>query len=132
VAKDSVSIMQSRYGSHVLRSLLCLCKGVPPDQLDKFHVTKKSDVLAARLNSGPSKLSGVEIRNEFENRFESVFRFLVREMADSMKDDMTKLRVDQFSSFVLQVHVYIFMSFYLLFQFCSSHFLSCHFIKNIS
>lgn len=105
MAKDSVNVMQSRYGSHVLRSLLCLCKGVPPDRLDEFHVTKRSDVLATRLNAGPNKPSGVEIRNEFENRFESVFRFLVREMADSMKDDMAKLRVDQFSSFVLQVTV---------------------------
>ncbi|XP_078164345.1 pumilio 23 isoform X3 [Carex rostrata] len=102
LAKDSSSVMQSRYGSHVLRSLLCLCKGVPPDRLDEFHVTKRSDVLATRLNSGPNKLPGVEIRNEFENRFETIFRFLVREIADSAKGEMAKLRVDQFSSFVLQ------------------------------
>ncbi|KAJ1687263.1 hypothetical protein LUZ63_018653 [Rhynchospora breviuscula] len=101
VAKDSVSVMQSRYGSHVLRSLLCLCKGVPLDRLDEFHVTKRSDILATRVSAGPNKPEG-KIRNEFENRFESVFKFLVRELVDRAKYDMAKLRVDQFSSFVLQ------------------------------
>lgn len=72
-------------------------------------------MLATRLNAGPNKLPGVEIRNEFENGFETIFRFLVREIADSAKGEMAKLRVDQFSSFVLQVHVYIIMSFNLLF-----------------
>lgn len=67
-------------------------------------------MLATRLNAGPNKLPGVEIRNEFE----TIFRFLVREIADSAKGEMAKLRVDQFSSFVLQVHVYIIMSFNLL------------------
>ncbi|KAJ4820412.1 Nucleolar protein 9 [Rhynchospora pubera] len=103
VAKDSVSVMQSRYGSHVLRSLLCLCKGVPLDRLDEFHVTKRSDVLATRVSSGPNKPDEGKIRNEFENRFESVFKFLVRELVDRAKYDMAKLRVDQFSSFVLQM-----------------------------
>ncbi|KAI3874386.1 hypothetical protein MKX03_025858 [Papaver bracteatum] len=46
-----VDVMCDRYGSHVLKSLLCFCKGVPLGSLLEFHVTKSSSVLAKRFDS---------------------------------------------------------------------------------
>ncbi|KAL6661867.1 hypothetical protein ACP70R_001251 [Stipagrostis hirtigluma subsp. patula] len=50
IAADAANVMSSCYGSHVLRTLLCLCKGVPLESLQNFHSTKRSAVLAERLS----------------------------------------------------------------------------------
>ncbi|WVZ74225.1 hypothetical protein U9M48_022436 [Paspalum notatum var. saurae] len=50
--------MSSCYGSHVLRTLLCLCKGVPLELLQDFHTTKRSAILAERLSCGTNQASG--------------------------------------------------------------------------
>ncbi|KAI3905714.1 hypothetical protein MKW92_016408, partial [Papaver armeniacum] len=46
IAVKPVDVMCDLYGSHVLRNLLCLCKGVLLDSLQEFHVTKSSTVLS--------------------------------------------------------------------------------------
>ncbi|KAG1342562.1 pumilio [Cocos nucifera] len=104
VVLDAVNVMCSHYGSHVLRSLLCLCKGVPLDSLEEFHVTKSSAVLAERLNCRPAQSSGKNSKN-FQHRFAVAFKFLVRELLNHAKDEIANLRVDKYSSLVLQACV---------------------------
>lgn len=101
VVVDAVNVMCSRYGSHVLRSLLCLCKGVPLDSSEEFHVTKSSAVLAERLNCRPAQSSGKNSKN-FQHGFAVTFKFLVRKMLNHAKDEIATLRVNKYSSLVLQ------------------------------
>ncbi|XP_072991248.1 pumilio homolog 23 [Typha latifolia] len=101
VALDAVNMMRNSYGSHVLRSLLCLCRGVPLDSLEEFHVTKPSVVLAERLNPGPAQSVESNFKS-FENGFPVVFKFLVSEILSRAKDEITSLRVEKYCSFVLQ------------------------------
>jgi hypothetical protein len=63
---DSLSINAKLVWFPCLKELTLPCKGVTPDQLDKFDVTKRYGMLAICdcLNAGPSKPSGVKIRNE--------------------------------------------------------------------
>lgn len=102
VAHDAANVMCCRYGSHVLRSLLCLCKGVPVDTLEEFHVTKSSVILAERMNIAPTQPRGKDNEN-FQQNYPVLFNFLVREMLNHAKDEMPTLRVNKYSSFVLQV-----------------------------
>ncbi|ONK65403.1 uncharacterized protein A4U43_C07F36740 [Asparagus officinalis] len=101
VVTDTIRIMCCSYGSHVLRSLLCLCKGVPVDISKEFHVTKPSAILSERLNFASAQQSGHNTEN-FQHCFTAVFNFLVREMLKCAKDEIATLRVDKYSSFVLQ------------------------------
>ncbi|PWA44594.1 pumilio 23 [Artemisia annua] len=57
IVANPVEVMTNCHGSHVLRSLLCLCKGVPLDSSD-FHSKKSSAVLAQQLNLKPSWSDG--------------------------------------------------------------------------
>ncbi|KAK8952145.1 hypothetical protein KSP39_PZI003218 [Platanthera zijinensis] len=101
VGADVVNIMCSSYGSHVLRSLLCLCKGVPLDALEGFHVTKPSTILADRLSCVPAQPGLTDLRN-IQNSFPETFNFLVQEILNHAKDEISCLRVEKYSSFVLQ------------------------------
>lgn len=101
VIPDVVSVMCSRSGSHVLRSLLCLCKGVPLNSLEEFHVAKLQDSLAKRLNNRPIQSGGSNSHNS-QYAFPSIFMFLVSEMLNHAKDEVKTLRVNEHSSFVLQ------------------------------
>lgn len=96
---NPVDIMCNCYGSHVLRRLLCLCKGVPIDSLE-FHSTKPSAVLAERLNMRSSLLDSHESQDN--QPFPDQLKFLVTEMSNPLKADMGILQVNQFSSLVLQ------------------------------
>lgn len=94
-----VDVMCNCHGSHVLRSLLCLCKGVPLDS--EFHTAKSSSVLAQRLNL---KAEG-ERNNHFptvHQGFPDLLQFLVSEMLKCSRMEMATLQVDQYSSLVLQ------------------------------
>jgi len=102
VVHDAANLMCCPYGSHVLRSLLCLCKGVPVDTLEEFHVTKPSAILAERLNFTSAQPSGQNTKSS-QHSFTAVFNFLVREMLNHAKDEIATLRVNKYSSFVLQV-----------------------------
>lgn len=101
VARDSINLMSSIYGSHVLRSLLCLCKGVPLESVEQFHVSKSSIVLAKRLNTNPAKQIGKNHESS-QLGFENVFKFLIMEILNHAKDGMKNLVCDKCSSFVLQ------------------------------
>lgn len=101
VVVDSVNVMSSMYGSHVIRSLLCLCKGVPLDSLEEFHLTKASSVLAERLKTKSYQYSNHNL-NFLQQSFPILLKFLVRELLKHAKDEMPTLRANKYSSFVLQ------------------------------
>uniref|UniRef100_A0A1D1ZIW6 Pumilio 23 n=2 Tax=Anthurium amnicola TaxID=1678845 RepID=A0A1D1ZIW6_9ARAE len=100
VTVDSVNVMSSPYGSHVLRSLICLCKGVAMGTLVECHATKSS-VLAERLNSKLPQSSGKN-PEQLQHGFPDTFKFLVVEILRYSKDQIAALCVNKYSSFVLQ------------------------------
>ncbi|KAL3528538.1 hypothetical protein ACH5RR_007860 [Cinchona calisaya] len=100
IVVNPVDIMCNCYGSHVLRSLLCLCRGVPLDS-SEFHSTKSSSMLAERLNSRVSQRGDNNVGN-LQQRFPELLQFLASEMLNSGRKDMAVLRVNQYSSLVLQ------------------------------
>lgn len=103
VADNSVDVMCDCYGSHVLRSLLCLCKGV---HLDKFRNdgVKLATTTADRLNlkTFPSK---EEHPAQVHPGFPDLLNLLVSEIFKNVKELRKKLLVYQFSSLVLQACV---------------------------
>ncbi|XP_078432748.1 pumilio 23 [Wolffia australiana] len=101
IVLNSARVMSSPYGSHVLRSLVSICKGVTVDSLEDYHVTNRSLVLAERLNFKHSKSKG-RSADPSQHGFPDVFRFLVFEMLRQAKDEISVLRVNKYSSFVLQ------------------------------
>ncbi|CDO97786.1 unnamed protein product [Coffea canephora] len=96
IVVNPVDIMCNCYGSHVIRSLLCLCGGVPLDP-SGFHSTKSSTVLAERLNSRVSPQSNNDLKN-LQQRFPELLEFLVSEMLSCARKDMAVLRVNQYGS----------------------------------
>ena len=104
IAADATNVMCSCYGSHVLRTLLCLCKGVPFDSLKDFHTTKRSAVLAERLSCG-STTSGIQNPTNFEHGFSDMFKTFVRQMLQNAKSGISMLLTEKNSSLVLQVSV---------------------------
>lgn len=101
IAADAANVMCSCYGSHVLRTLLCLCKGVPLESLQEFHTTKRSAVLAERLSCGLNRSGGQDPTN-YEHGFSDMFKSFVRQMLQNAKDDIPTLQIDKNSSLVLQ------------------------------
>ncbi|KAL7100318.1 hypothetical protein ACP275_09G139300 [Erythranthe tilingii] len=99
IVVNPVDIMCNCYGSHVLRRLLCLCKGVPMDTLE-FHTTNPSLVLAQRLNLRSSLLDGS--KSQENQPFPDQLKFLVTEIVNPSKADVGILLGDQYSSLVLQ------------------------------
>ncbi|KAL8466440.1 hypothetical protein ACS0TY_035508 [Phlomoides rotata] len=99
IVVNPVEIMCNCHGSHVLRRLLCLCKGVPIDSLE-FHSTNPSHVLAERLNLRSSQMDGRE--SEQYQPFPDQLKFLVSEMLNPSKADIADLQANQYSSLVLQ------------------------------
>ncbi|XP_056685054.1 pumilio homolog 23 isoform X2 [Spinacia oleracea] len=99
IVRKPVVVMCNCHGSHVIRSLLCLCKGVPLDS--EFHSAKPSTALSRRLNLSSDK----ELKNEtpiVHQGFPDLLKFLVSEMLKCNATDIAALQVDQFSSLVLQ------------------------------
>ncbi|KAK4427451.1 Pumilio23 [Sesamum alatum] len=99
IVVNPVDIMCDCYGSHVLRRLLCLCKGVPVDS-SEFHSIKPSVVLAERLNLRSSQLDGHE--SQQNQPFPDQLKFLISEMLNPLRSDIAILQVNQYSSLVLQ------------------------------
>ncbi|KAF9615696.1 hypothetical protein IFM89_026111 [Coptis chinensis] len=97
-----LDVMCNPYGSHVLRSLLCICKGIPLDFSEEFHVTKSATTLAERLNMKESN-PGLDISQHAHQSFPHLLIFLVKEMLKHGREDIATLQVDQYSSLVLQV-----------------------------
>ncbi|XP_061356811.1 pumilio homolog 23 [Gastrolobium bilobum] len=100
IAANSVDVMRNCYGSHVLRTLLCLCKGVPLDQ-SGYYFSKSATVLAERLNMKefPSKIHDA---TNFQSGFPNLLNLLVSEMIKHATKCIKTLQVDRFSSLVFQ------------------------------
>ncbi|OVA08286.1 Pumilio RNA-binding repeat [Macleaya cordata] len=96
-----VDVMCNRYGSHVLRSLLCLCKGMPLDSSQEFHVTKSSTILAERFNTRETRYGGNNTPH-LQRGFPDLLKFLVTGMIECAREEIATLQVDQYSSLVLQ------------------------------
>lgn len=98
IVVNPVDIMCNCHGSHVLRSLLCLFKGVP---LEEFHSTKSSVGLAERLNlKAPHAKDNVSLQSV--QIFPSLLKKFVSEMLNAASEDISKLQMNQYSSLVLQ------------------------------
>lgn len=100
IVANPVDVMCNCYGSHVLRTLLCLCKGVPLDS-SELHGAKSSKVLATRLNLNVSRLEGNDSQQSHKG-FPHLLSFLVSGILQSARKDIKALQVDQYSSLVLQ------------------------------
>ncbi|XP_028088390.1 pumilio homolog 23 isoform X2 [Camellia sinensis] len=100
IVDNPIDMMCNCYGSHVLRSLLCFCKGVPLDS-SEFHATKSSTILAERLNLRPSRVDENDSQYS-QQRFPDVLKFLVSGMLNCARKDISTLQTDQYSSLVLQ------------------------------
>ncbi|XP_004235524.1 pumilio homolog 23 isoform X1 [Solanum lycopersicum] len=97
IVVNPVDIMCNCHGSHVLRSLLCLFKGVP---LEEFHSTKSSVGLAERLNLKAPHAKNVSLQPV--QIFPSLLKKFVSEMLNTASEDISKLQMNQYSSLVLQ------------------------------
>ncbi|KAL2345982.1 hypothetical protein Fmac_007267 [Flemingia macrophylla] len=100
VAANSIDLMCNCYGSHVLRTLLCLCRGVPLDKCGHYF-SKSTTGLSERFNSKefPSKENDT---TNFQPGFPNLLKLLVSEMLKHAKKCINSLQVDQFSSLVFQ------------------------------
>ncbi|XP_051147669.1 pumilio homolog 23 isoform X2 [Andrographis paniculata] len=96
---NPIDMICNCYGSHVIRGLLCLCKGVPIDS-PEFHSLQSSTVLAERLNFQSSQLDGN--KSQQTQPFPNQLKYLISEMVNPSRVDIGVLQVNQFSSLVLQ------------------------------
>ncbi|KAG5222750.1 pumilio [Salix suchowensis] len=100
IVDSPFDMMCNCYGSHVFRSLLCLCGGVPLDS-PEFHRAKPSMILAERLNLSASSAPGNNLSHRHQG-FPGLLKFLVLGMLKCSEEDVKSLLVDQYSSLVLQ------------------------------
>jgi nucleolar protein 9 len=101
IAANSVDVMCNCHGSHVLRTLLCLCKGVPLDK-SGFYLSKSTTALAERLNFKHHSSSNIH-DDDFHSGFPNLLNLLVSEMFNHATKYIKSLQLDQFSSLVFQV-----------------------------
>ncbi|KAL6137343.1 hypothetical protein ACLB2K_062635 [Fragaria x ananassa] len=100
IVKNPVDLMCDCYGSHVLRSLLSLFKGVPFDSSD-FQMRKSSSALPERFNFKAPR-SDADVSQHLIPGFPDLLKFLVSGMLKCAQNNVKTLQVDQFSSLVLQ------------------------------
>lgn len=112
IVDNPLDMMCNCYGSHVLRRLLCLCKGVSLDS-PELHGEKSSKALAKRLNMKMSQLDEYNLQVPHQG-FPDVLKFLLSGLLNCSREDMKYLQVDQYSSLVLQV-CFMSLSFFLYF-----------------
>ncbi|KAF8011263.1 hypothetical protein BT93_J1771 [Corymbia citriodora subsp. variegata] len=99
IVENPADLMYNCYGSHVLRRLLCLCKGVSLDSAE-FQRTKSSTNVAERLNLKTSR-PNEHAQQNLGPGFPGLLKDLITGMLNCTADDKTLL-VDQFGSLVLQ------------------------------
>lgn len=97
IAANSLDVMCNCYGSHVLRTLLCLCKGVPLDK-SGFYLSKSTTALAERLNFKQFSSN----KDAFHSGFPILLNSLVSQMFNHATKYIKSLQLDQFSSLVFQ------------------------------
>ncbi|KAG7025929.1 Pumilio-like 23, partial [Cucurbita argyrosperma subsp. argyrosperma] len=98
IVSNPLDVMCNCYGSHVLRSLLHLCKGVSLES-SEFHSRKSSKVLAERLNIKAPRPNG---DSGFHIGFPESLKLLVFGLLKGARKDVRILQVDQFGSLVIQ------------------------------
>ncbi|XP_049934410.1 pumilio homolog 23 isoform X2 [Nymphaea colorata] len=101
VAAVSGRIMLSSYGSHVFRSLLCVCKGTKLDDSEKIHVLKRTSSLAERLSVKSVRLAGNYLTQDRQG-FPELFKCLIGGILGYARDNIADLQVSSYSSLVLQ------------------------------
>ncbi|KAI3426642.1 uncharacterized protein J3R85_009844 [Psidium guajava] len=99
IVENPADLMYNCYGSHVLRRLLCLCKGVSLDSAE-FQGTKSLANVVERLNLKTSR-PDEHAQQNLGHGFPSLFKDLITGILNCTADDKTLL-VDQFGSLVLQ------------------------------
>ncbi|XP_056176442.1 pumilio homolog 23 [Syzygium oleosum] len=99
IVENPADLMYNCYGSHVLRRLLCLCKGVSLDSAE-FQGTKSSTNVAERLNLKTS-CPNEHAQQKLGHGFPGLLKDLITGMLNYTADDKSVL-VDQFGSLVLQ------------------------------
>ncbi|KAG8364895.1 hypothetical protein BUALT_Bualt18G0046100 [Buddleja alternifolia] len=87
IVVSPVDVMCNYYGSHVLRRILCLCKGVPIESSES-HNLKSSVALAERLNMRSSQLDAHEKQNQ---PFPDQLKLLISEMLNLLRVDIATL-----------------------------------------
>ncbi|CAJ2631224.1 unnamed protein product [Trifolium pratense] len=97
IAANSVDVMCNCYGSHVLRTLICLCKGVPLDK-SGFYLSKCTTALAERLNFKHFSSN----KDDFQHGFPNLLNLLVSDIFNHATKYIKFLQLDQFSSLVFQ------------------------------
>lgn len=100
IVANPVDVMCNCYASHVLRSLLCLCRGAPLDSSD-FHRARPSEILAERLNLNASQ-SNRDNLPYHHPVFSKLSKFLISGILGCSRKDLRTLQTDQYSSLVLQ------------------------------
>ncbi|KAI4325706.1 hypothetical protein MLD38_031081 [Melastoma candidum] len=100
ILKSPADLMCSCYGSHVLRRLLCLCKGVSVDA-SEFNGVKSSASVAERFNLKASK------PNELDSEplgpgFPGLLQLLTSGLVKCVKENHLVVQADRFGSLVLQ------------------------------
>ncbi|XP_008462236.2 pumilio homolog 23 [Cucumis melo] len=88
IVANSLDVMCNCQGSHVLRSLLHLCKGVPPESSERLNVK------APRFNGD----HGFHIQRGFPDLLKS----LISGMLKGARKDVRIVQVDQYGSLVIQ------------------------------
>ncbi|XP_038898236.1 pumilio homolog 23 isoform X1 [Benincasa hispida] len=100
IVANSLDVMCNCHGSHVLRSLLHLCKGVPLES-SEFHTRKSSTTLAERLNVKAPRFNG-DHGFHIEGGFPELLKLLISGMLKGVRKDVRILQVDQYGSLVIQ------------------------------
>lgn len=100
IVDNLIDLMYDCYGSHVLRRLLCLCKGVALES-SEFRGAKASTALAARLNFKASRFD-VNDSQSIHQGFPELFTCLVSGMINCTRENINTLPFDQYCSLVLQ------------------------------
>ncbi|CAI0470839.1 unnamed protein product [Linum tenue] len=100
IAANPIDMMCNQHGSHVLRTLLCLCGGVRLDS-PEFHGVKSSSALANRLNLQASRVGGSDSVHIHQG-FPGLLKDIVSAMLKHTREDSRSILVDQCSSLVLQ------------------------------
>lgn len=109
ILKNPVDLMCDCYGSHVLRSLLSLFKGVPLDS-SEIRMRKSSSALSERFHFKASR-SDVDVSPNVIPGFPDLLKFLVSGMLKCARNNIKTLQVDQYSSLVLQACSTIYLLF---------------------
>lgn len=97
-------LINSRYGSHVLRQLLSLCSGIPIETLSKSGAGGKgNNSLAERLGTKGSKFKGGGAARLRGYRFGNQLHMLVGNLLKSCEGKMEELRSSTAGGPALQV-----------------------------